>query len=79
MTESSFVPVAMGLLDASCGGGALPGSLGSELLPWRLSSGRFTSRLLGTSHIFSFKSKNKKYTLITTQCIAFVKNKNMLT
>lgn len=43
--------VAMRLLHASCGRDALPGGLGSEFLPWRLPSGRFTGRLLGTSRI----------------------------
>ena len=43
-------PVTMGLLDASGGGGRFTGSLGSELLPRRLSTGGFTGGLLGTSH-----------------------------
>lgn len=41
----------MGLLHSSGGGSALPGCLGSELLPRSLSSGRFTSGLLSTSHV----------------------------
>ena len=44
-------PVTMGLLDASGGGGRFAGSLGSELLPRRLSTGGFTGGLLGTSHV----------------------------
>ncbi|KAF4523131.1 hypothetical protein B566_EDAN003146, partial [Ephemera danica] len=43
-------PVTMGLLDTSCGGCALAGSLGGELLAGSLSSGGFASGLLGTSH-----------------------------
>ena len=43
-------PVTMGLLDASGGGGRFTGSLGSELLPRRLSTGGFTGGLLGTGH-----------------------------
>ena len=44
-------PVTMGLLDASGGGGRFTGSLGSELLPRRLSTGGFTGGLLGTGHV----------------------------
>lgn len=43
-------PVAMRFLDAARGGGALASRLGGELLPGRLAAGRFTGRLLGTSH-----------------------------
>jgi len=43
-------PVAMGLLHSARGRRALSGCLGSKLLPWRLSSGRFTGSLLGTGH-----------------------------
>jgi hypothetical protein len=44
-------PVTMGLLDTSGGGGRFTGSLGSELLPRRLSTGGFTGGLLGTGHV----------------------------
>ena len=44
-------PVTMRLLDASGGGGRFTGSLGSELLPRRLSTGGFTGGLLGTGHV----------------------------
>ena len=51
LTESDGTgPVTMGLLDATGGRGGFTGSLGSQLLPWRLSSGGFTGGLLGTSH-----------------------------
>ena len=40
----------MGLLDSSGGGGRLPGGLGGELLPGRLSSGGLASGLLGSCH-----------------------------
>ena len=43
-------PVPVGLLDASGGRGALAGSLGGQLLPGGLASGRFTGGLLGTGH-----------------------------
>jgi hypothetical protein len=43
-------PVPVGLLDTSGSGGALAGSLGGQLLPGGLASGRFTGGLLGTSH-----------------------------
>jgi hypothetical protein len=43
-------PVAMGLLHAAGGGGALARRLGGQLLPGRLSSGGLASRLLGTCH-----------------------------
>ena len=43
LTESDGTgPVTMGLLHATGGWGALTGGLGSQLLPWSLSSGRFT-------------------------------------
>ena len=41
----------MGLLDSSGGGGGLPSGLGSQLLPWSLSSGGLTGGLLGASHV----------------------------
>ena len=51
LTESDGTgPVTMGLLDAAGGRGGFTGSLGSQLLPRRLSSGGFTGGLLGTSH-----------------------------
>ena len=51
LTESDGAgPVTMGLLDATGGRGGFTGSLGSQLLPWRLSSSGFTGGLLGTSH-----------------------------
>ena len=52
LTESDGTgPVTMGLLHATGGWGALTGGLGSQLLPWSLSSGRFTCGLLGTGHL----------------------------
>ena len=42
--------VAVRLLDASGGRGALAGSLGGQLLPWGLASSGLASGLLGTSH-----------------------------
>ena len=42
--------VPMRLLDSTCGRGALPGSLGGELLTGSLASGRFAGGLLGTGH-----------------------------
>jgi hypothetical protein len=42
--------VSVRLLDTSSGGSRLAGSLGSKLLTGSLSSGRFTSGLLGTGH-----------------------------
>ena len=51
LTESDGTgPVTMGLLDATGGRGGFTGSLGSQLLPRRLSSSGFTGGLLGTSH-----------------------------
>ena len=55
---SGAVPV--GLLDAAGGWGGLPGGLGSELLPWGLSSGGFTCGLLSTSHFLSVKEGEDK-------------------
>ena len=43
--------VPVGLLDSSGGGGGLPCGLGSQLLPWGLSSGGLASGLLGASHV----------------------------
>ena len=42
--------VPVGLLDSASGWGALTGSLGSQLFAGSLSSGGFTSGLLGTGH-----------------------------
>ena len=44
-------PVTMGLLHTTSGWGGLPGSLGSQLLPWGLASGRLTGGLLCTCHV----------------------------
>ena len=49
-------PVTMRFLHTTGGWGALTGGLGSQLLPWSLSSGRFTSRLLGTCHLDDFSN-----------------------
>jgi len=43
-------PVSVRLLHSSGGRSRLPGSLGGQLLPRSLSSGRLTSSLLGTGH-----------------------------
>ena len=43
-------PVTMGFLHSASGRSGLPRSLGGQLLARSLSSGRFTSGLLGTSH-----------------------------
>jgi hypothetical protein len=80
LTESDGTgAVTMGLLHTSGGGGRLAGSLGGELLPGGLASGRLTSGLLGTGHLagwwFSFElSKNlnlsgteKQFKLLTGQ------------
>lgn len=51
LTESYGAgPVAMGFLDTAGGRCALPRSLGGELLPRSLTTGGFTSGLLGTRH-----------------------------
>ena len=42
--------VPVGLLDATGGGGRLPGCLGGQLLPGGLASGGLTGGLLGTGH-----------------------------
>lgn len=44
------LPVTMGLLHTTGGGGALSGSLGGQLLTRSFSSSGLTSSLLGTSH-----------------------------
>jgi len=80
LTESDGTgAITMGLLHTSGGGGRLAGSLGGELLPGGLASGRLTSGLLGTGHLagwwFSFElSKNlnlsgteKQFKLLTGQ------------
>ena len=43
-------PVSVGLLDSTGGRGGFPGGLGGQLFTRSLSSGGFTSGLLGTSH-----------------------------
>lgn len=45
-----MLPVTMGLLDTTGGGGALSGSLSGQLLTRSFSSSGLTSSLLGTSH-----------------------------
>ena len=52
LTESDGTgPVAVGLLDATGGGGGLASRLGGELLAGGLASGGLTGGLLGTSHV----------------------------
>lgn len=48
-------PVPVRLLDSSGCRGALPRRLGSQLLPWRLSTGRLPSGLLGPGHVFPLR------------------------
>ena len=48
--------VAVGLLDATSGRGALACSLGGQLLPWGLASSGLAGSLLGTSH---YRSEQK--------------------
>lgn len=48
--EIQVLPVTMGFLDTTGGGGALSGSLGGQLLTRSFSSSGLTSCLLGTSH-----------------------------
>lgn len=51
----------MGFLHASRGWRTLPGGLGRKLLPWRFSSSRFTSSLLGTGHVvLAFRINEKE-------------------
>jgi len=50
--SNSSGSVSVGLLDSSGGWSGLPGSLGSELLPWSLSSSGLTGCLLSTGHFF---------------------------
>jgi hypothetical protein len=51
LTESDCSgPVTMGLLDSSGGWGALTSSLGGQLFPGGLASGRLTGGLFGTCH-----------------------------
>ena len=45
-------PVPVGLLDTAGGGCGLAGGLGGQLLTRSLASRGFTSRLLGTGHLF---------------------------
>jgi len=48
--SNSSWPVSVRLLHSSSSWGTLASSLSRQLLPWRLSSGRFASGLLSTSH-----------------------------
>ena len=50
-------PVAVGLLDSAGRGGGLASSLGGELLPGGLASGRLASCLLGTGHLSSLMNE----------------------
>lgn len=47
----------MRFLHSTSGWGTLPGGLGSQLLPWSLSSGGFTGSLFGTGHVAVAKYK----------------------
>ena len=58
LTESnSSRPVSVGLLDSSSGRSRFSCSLGSQLLPWSLSSGGLPCGLLGTCHVDVSSSK----------------------
>lgn len=50
----------MRFLHSASGWGTLPGSLSSQLLPWRLSSSGFTGSLFGTGHLAVAKYKYVK-------------------
>ena len=52
-------PVAMGLLHAAGGGGALTGRLGSELLPRGFATGGLAGCLLGSGHLSCVSSESK--------------------
>ena len=60
-------PVTMGLLHSSGCRCTLAGSLGCQLLPWRLASGRLASGLLRTSHLLRVQ---RTYILTTMSNIA---------
>lgn len=63
----------MRLLHAPCGGGALAGSLGGQLLTRSLSSSGFTGGLLGTSHYDGVSpDRNTKNNQVSTQFIITV-------
>jgi hypothetical protein len=52
LTESDGTgAITMGLLDSTSGGGGLAGSLGGNHLTGSLTTSRFASSLLGTSHV----------------------------
>jgi len=56
LTESDGSgPVSVGLLHATSGGRTLASGLGSQLLARSLSSGGFTSGLLGSCHLYGCK------------------------
>ena len=70
LTESHCTgPVTMGLLYATGGWGALTGGLGSQLLPWSLSSGRFTCCLLGTGHFDVLSESEIKIVYLRTEYV----------
>jgi len=57
LTESNGSgPVSVGLLDSTCGWGALTGGLGCQLFTWSFTSGRFSCCLLGTCHLRTMSS-----------------------
>ena len=65
LTEShSSGLVAVRFLDAPSCGSALAGSLGGQLLPWGLASGRFSCGLLGTSHLSLLAGENEQRCLL---------------
>ena len=56
LTESNGTgTIPMGFLDSAGGGGALAGSLGSQLFAGGFASGGFTGGLLGTGHVDNSK------------------------
>ena len=52
-------PVPMWLLDTTGSGGTLTCCFGCKLLPWSLSSSRFTGGLLCTCHSFFFNEQSR--------------------
>ena len=74
LTESDGSrPVTMGLLDTSGSRGGFTGGLGGQLFAGSLSSGRFTSGLLGTGHVVDLKVRSRMMVSLNTAALLYPK------
>ena len=65
-------PVPVGLLHTSGGGGRFTGGLGGQLFAGSLSSGGFTSSLLGTGHVVDLKVQSRMMVILNAATLLYV-------